>query len=233
MGSIQYSPKIVTDSLVLYLDAANVKSYIGSGTSWYDLSGNGNTGTLSTENIGTVSGSGVMAFNGSSDYIQNTNTNNLISSVGSISYWIKKRNISDSNTIFHIHEYEGAYTDYLRSHIDSNNLMDIVIEDGDDAKLLFTYDLDDLNQSIWVNNWMYVMWTQDGSTLKLYINGSYINETANTWWTSHLTGIIYFKIGYGWNYLEENISNFMIYNKALSSSEVLQNYNALRSRYGI
>jgi len=90
MGSIQYSPKIVTDSLVLYLDAANVKSYIGSGISWYDLSGNGNTGTLSTENIGTVSGSGVMAFNGSSDYIQNTNTNNLISSVGSISYWIKK-----------------------------------------------------------------------------------------------------------------------------------------------
>jgi len=233
MGSIQYSPKIVTDSLVLYLDAANVKSYIGSGTSWYDLSGNGNTGTLSTENIGTVSGSGVMAFNGSSDYIQNTNTNNLISSVGSISYWIKKRNISDSNTIFHIYEYGGIYTDYLRSHIDSNNLMDIVIEDGDDAKLLFTYDLDDLNQSIWVNNWMYVMWTQDGSTLKLYINGSYINGTANTWWTSHLTGIIYFKIGYGWNYLEENISNFMIYNKALSSSEVLQNYNALRSRYGI
>jgi hypothetical protein len=44
--SLIHSPRIVTDGLVLCLDAGNPKSYTGSGTTWTDLSGNGNNGTL-------------------------------------------------------------------------------------------------------------------------------------------------------------------------------------------
>jgi hypothetical protein len=66
--ALSHSPSIVTDGLVLCLDAGNPKSYPGSGTTWTDLSGNGNNGTLvngvgySGDNLGSLS------FDGVNDY---------------------------------------------------------------------------------------------------------------------------------------------------------------------
>jgi len=68
MGT-SYNANIVTDSLVLCLDAANPRSYPGSGTTWYDLSGNGHNGTL-VNGVGFNSGErGSMIFDGTNDYI--------------------------------------------------------------------------------------------------------------------------------------------------------------------
>jgi len=66
--AFHYSPKTVTDGLVLLLDVGNPKSYPGSGTTWYDLSGNGNDGTITNATFSTAGG-GSMTFNGSGDYV--------------------------------------------------------------------------------------------------------------------------------------------------------------------
>ena len=72
--SNNYGPKIVTDGLVLCLDAADQNSYPGSGNTWYDLSGNGNNGTL-VNGVGYNSGNlGSLVFGGVDDYVNCENT---------------------------------------------------------------------------------------------------------------------------------------------------------------
>ena len=74
--STKYSPKIVTDGLVLCLDAANSKSYPGSGTSWNDLSRNNNTGTLTNGPTYTSSFGGSSVFDGTNDYVSKSSWDN-------------------------------------------------------------------------------------------------------------------------------------------------------------
>ena len=74
-----HSPNIVTNGLVLALDAANPKSYPGSGTTIYDLSGNGNHGTLNNGVGFSTNYKGILTFDGVDDYV-NCNTPNLASS---------------------------------------------------------------------------------------------------------------------------------------------------------
>ena len=67
--AISYNPRTITDGLVLCLDAANSKSYPGSGTTWTDLSGNGNNGTLVNGPTYSSSNGGSLVFDGTNDYI--------------------------------------------------------------------------------------------------------------------------------------------------------------------
>ena len=73
--SLSRGPKIVTNGLVLYLDAANKKSYPGSGTTWTDLSGNNNTGTLTNGPTFDSNNGGSIVFDGTNDYVSNTMSN--------------------------------------------------------------------------------------------------------------------------------------------------------------
>jgi hypothetical protein len=79
---ITYNPRIVTDGLVLALDAGNSKSYPGSGTTWTDLSGRGNTGTLTNGPTYSSANFGSIVFDGSDDYVQFTST-----SVQTVCFW--------------------------------------------------------------------------------------------------------------------------------------------------
>lgn len=71
---LTHSPKIVTNGLVLALDAANNKSYPGSGVTWYDLSGNGNNGTLTNGPTFNVGNLGSIVFDGTNDYVSFNNS---------------------------------------------------------------------------------------------------------------------------------------------------------------
>ena len=75
--AFSYSPKIVTDGLVLYLDAANNRSYPGSGTTWTDLSRGGNNGTLTNGPTFNGANGGSIVFDGTNDFIDCGNASNL------------------------------------------------------------------------------------------------------------------------------------------------------------
>ena len=75
--STKYSPQIVTSGLVLALDAANKVSYPGTGTTWYDLSGNGNTGTITNGPTFSNVNLGTIVFDGTNDYVSIPSTSNF------------------------------------------------------------------------------------------------------------------------------------------------------------
>jgi hypothetical protein len=93
----KYSPKVVNDGLVLYLDAANTKSYPGSGATWYDLSGNDNNGELIANPEYNTANNGNIILNGSTQYVTCGNSSSLnLTSSGSLSIWCKINNWSGS-----------------------------------------------------------------------------------------------------------------------------------------
>ena len=231
MSPIAYSPKVTYSGLVGYWDAANVKSYPGSGTIWRDLSGNGNHGTLSTGSIGTVSGSGVMAFDGSSDNISVSDSNSLDFGSGSFSaeFFINfpylpsggngailvKGNVGSGNSWairtsgtngLHYTENEDAFTNVIAAGL-ANGITHIVMIKNVINNKIYCY-----ANNVLVGDVAYST-PYDTDTSSALV----VSSNAGGWlvWKSFLF--------YG----------LKIYSKALSQSEITQNFNAHRSRYNI
>jgi hypothetical protein len=224
------SPRIVTDGLVLCLDAGNTKSYPGSGTTWTDLSRNGNNGTLTNGPSYTSSFGGGVVLDGTNDFIVGTN-NTGISGTGArtLSTWVYPTDmINDgyysiarigAGTNFQLFEIlisRSNFTTYsITLHIWGGNELGGVVE----KTLLFN------NSNI--------ACSYDGTTAYMYLDGKLAFSANRTLATANST----FTLGspaYGAHrYFKGNISNTSLYNRALSPTEILQNYNATRGRFGL
>ena len=109
--STGYGPRIVTDGLVLYLDAGNNKSYPGSGNTWYDISENGNNGTL-VNGVGyNSSNKGSLVFDGVNDYIQTSLTGTFPEIT--FDYW----GFFDDPTLSTTSRSESAFGDWTSSRV--------------------------------------------------------------------------------------------------------------------
>ena len=84
-----YGPKIVTSGLVLCLDAANKRSYPGTGTTWTDLSGNSNNGTLTNGPTFSAGNQGSIVFDGTNDYAYQSLFTNAITTTLTFDVWVK------------------------------------------------------------------------------------------------------------------------------------------------
>jgi hypothetical protein len=111
-----YSPKIVTDGLVLCLDAANSRSYPGSGTTWFDLSGNGNNGTLANGPTFNANNNGSIVFDGTNDYVEITNRNTNLefqpSQAFTVSTWFKTTTIPTTGSLVANMLASGTFSGY-------------------------------------------------------------------------------------------------------------------------
>jgi hypothetical protein len=210
----------VTDGLVLHLDAGNPASYPGSGTTWFDLSGNGNNGTLSTtythnsaEGFLKFSGSGVatvsslLLSNVTWELFYRSNSTDTFSQFGRI--------LDFGDTTISI----GSYNTYqLRMWTDASGSRSTESA------------LNGVGQD---NKWHHLIYSYDGSTTAFYFNSVYQNGYAksgalNGGSSANLT------IGNGdGNLFNGDIAVVRVYNKALTASEIQQNFNALRGRFGI
>jgi len=218
---IGYNSKIVTDGLVLALDAANLKSYPGSGTTWYDLSGNGNNGTLVNGVVYDSANSGNMVFGGVNDFVDCGKTASQLGIYDSdytLSAFFRIPNLSGDKMVF------GTSTTAVRQgmhHGVRNNLF------------YFAHYSADMNAGTAVaNTWYYGtwVWSSTAPTARMYINGNLIQQSASL---ASFLGTTNILIGSSWTRFSGNIANAMIYNRALPSAEIKQNFNALRGRYGI
>ena len=95
-----FGPNIVTNGLVLYLDAGNTKSYSGSGTTWTDLSGNGNNGTLTNGPAYDSANLGGILFDGNNDYITVPDNSSLTSFTNMTLEILVKYNVNNKNQVF-------------------------------------------------------------------------------------------------------------------------------------
>ena len=219
---------IVINGLVLNLDAA---SYAGSGTTWSDLSRNENNGTL-VNGVGYDSGNGgSLTFDPTLDqYVSFTSASqtSLQSQQISLCCWIKSVPYASFYNLFGWSSY-GLAGGILLDINSSGGTVVPLLSAGNGAWTVVNSNIN-LGTSIG-----YVVGTYDGSSLKIYINGVLANS-VNAAITIGYSGRELALGRYGFSNLNDysgNIYSASMYNRALTAAEVLQNYNALKGRFGL
>ena len=226
-------PDIVEDGLVLYLDAANIKSYSGSGTSWGDLSGNGNTGTLTNGPTFDGGNGGSIVFDGSgSKWVSLTGVTPVIQNDFTHVVWAKRDGNSSTSIggIFGNH----FHTELSGANMYFTNVNTTVTFSAGNGTTRPAHAV-----TIPVSNmqWNCYVIRYTGTTYQFYFNGSLLDsrtavvvQSTNTnkfaiglWAPSYLSEY----------YLNGKVAQCSSYNRALTPQEILQNFNALRSRFGV
>jgi hypothetical protein len=213
-----YSPRIVTSGLVLALDAADKLSYPGTGTTWRDLSGNNNTGTLTNGPTFSAANMGSIVFDGVDDYVTTSNISLSFTSF-SMECLVKYNSLSGNQGLF---TYNNS--NYINLYKGSGAGMRWEVNSGGQA-ITGTNDLQ-------AGVWYHFVGVYNGSAGILYRNG--VVNVGPTTLTSHTSDSATFQIG---RYdlvgnTNGNIAVARFYTKALTATEILQNYNATKSRYG-
>ena len=231
-------PHIIQDGLVLALDAASPRSYPGSGTTWFDLV-NSNNGTLTNGPTFNSGNEGYFSFDGTNDYVNGPATNSVIGdnrATITLSAWVKitgtsaaylfncKRSDSFSTLV-------GLTANYNTSGGGSPGLLGALVRRVDNSThTWYAYDGDYDNDGIWHN----VVFTATGTTNVLYIDG--ISRSTNNLGMQTVSGntgpITVGSFGNS-SWTNGNIACVKLYTRDLSADEVLQNYNALKSRFGL
>jgi hypothetical protein len=224
--SFNFSPKIVTDSLVSYLDAANTRSYPGNGTTWTDLTKNENNGGLISGPIFNSSNGGSISLDGADDYIEIPKTGILSSkSSFTISLWTYPTSLTGIRPLF-VNYYVGNQEVLFR--FNGTNLQFFTYTSSQIGGTTQTYSK--------LNQWVNVVATYDGSIMKTYVNGvqspTTYSQTGNlsTSTLPYLIGRYSSPTEYRY---EGRVANTLVYLKSLSATEVLQNYNATKTRFGL
>jgi hypothetical protein len=217
------APNMVTDGLVLYLDAANTKSYISGSTRWNDISIGGNNKTLINGPTFSNTNGGSILFDGTNDYLSNDAYNPFIA--GSMTYEIIfKANTNPSNGPLGSSDITGTtpyfYLDYGGGNIRTYHWAS--------SPQYFTV------QSLSVGTINHFVCTRNGLIEKNYINGTSVlgrtllSSAGNINGFGGVGGFSLLSI-----YFNCNIYMIRIYNRSLSDAEALQNYNATRRRFGL
>ena len=243
---VTYNPRIVTDGLVLALDAGNTKSYPGSGTTWYNLGGQGSNGALRNGSTFSSINGGAIQTDSTDDYI-NIGGGLPTGDAWSFNIWF----LIDGPTSFTQTGHRTFLsTNNFRFQWDDENSTSIAggpfIDFTDDAGGGIAQYSTTLSPSDIFNRWHMTSVTSDGSTIKVYYDASTdgvgateiagsrnfsTNAAASLGYDnrSGQGGTDIFNRDGGNTYF----SNISIYNRALTAAEVQQNFNATRSRFGI
>jgi len=224
--TIGYGPSIVTSGLVLALDAADRNSYPGSGTTWTDLSGNGNTGTLTNGPTYSSSNSGSIVFDGTNDYVVTGNSGITGNQSWSLSIWVSV-NVSENGA-----GRQGWIIWDGAANQNTNQLISIGVNGGKVEVAHWGNDTVFSNSPINFGSFQNITVTFNGSQELIYINS--VNTDSKSTSLSVTDGAWYFASAEGVNgFLNCNIASAQIYNRALTATEIQQNFNATRSRFGI
>jgi hypothetical protein len=222
---LAHSPRIVTDGLVLALDAGNTKSYPGSGTTWTDLSSRNHNATLTGPTYNSDNG-GALIFDGTNDYATISNASALGGFSGdfTIEFWFKGGN-------------QTGYAVFLETH--TTNTQRWAIQAASDGTT---------GNMIWVRNgsvifttsgidafddaWHHHVVVRNGSAINYYIDGVSRGSESHSGTLSACTDLTIGEYSNGDYHIDGRMSAIRIYNgKGLTAAEVKQNYDALKGRY--
>ena len=222
-----HSPKIVTDGLVLALDAGNVKSYVSGSTTWFDKSGNGYNGTLingPTFNTGSL---GSIVFDGVDDYVLVSNTNTVYSALTFIAIINTATQTGGAGIVFN----RGGGGNTTGMNILYPNGGGIGYHWNDDAS---TYGYNP-GLTLPNNSWCFCCVSVNPTQAIFQINSAsvvrtYTNPNPNTTIGGNLQVGADAAIS---RFYQARIAYASMYNRALTQAEITQNFNALRGSFGI
>jgi len=229
---------IVTNGLVLNVDAGFTASYPRSGNRWYDISATAADGTLTNGPFYATANGGNLLLDGSNDYVTFGNQNlGLDGSDKTFCAWVKLGATLANPTAIIDKEFDnpgGSYGGWA-------------FWVGSDRKLWWwnasNKDIRDTGSTtLGTNVWAHiaVVYTYSTKTAAFYINGSLNSSSSNSGISENSSSTQDLAIGAGrigsaspLGYLNGNIGNVLAYNRALTAAAILQNYNAQRARYGL
>jgi len=240
---LSHSPSIVTSNLILALDAANPKSYSGSGNTWFDITGRGNHGTLVNGPAYSSNSGGFISCDGVDDYIEILD--NSIFDFGSnnfsVEYWFRKNATTTGfQHIWGVNKWNtGGSLGTNEWDLDIGNGFS-----GTGESVLFAIESGSTSYFMAISNtptlylWNQVVAIRAGAGLSVYMNGAMIGASspvgmAVTTSVNNISGrnirIANSAVN---NYHTKSDSSIVrIYNKALTPDEVKQNYDANKTRY--
>jgi hypothetical protein len=236
--AFHHSPKIVTSGLTVLLDSRNPKSYPRTGTTWYDISGNGNHGTLTGftgNSAGSTSGfdtnTGYMMFDrhsGTADGAVNNrvtiaNSNSLdqvlVTNGMTINFWLKMTTYYCTAMT----KWNGSWEIYYCSSL----VWRTQGTGGSDYN-------SGLASDTYLNKFHLITATHSGTERKFYINGTLYGTNSNTVTTQNTTDVVSIG-GYssGTYATMGAIPYYSLYNRVLTPEEVAQNFEATKSSFGL
>jgi hypothetical protein len=228
-----YNPKIATDGLVLCLDAANPKSYPGSGTVWTDVTGLGNNGTLRNSPTYSTDSSGKFVFDAVDDDVDCGNNSSINFDTGSftVSVWFRRFTNATTNLRL-LSKAAGSDTANAANagfcFFGNNSSLSFAVNPTATRTIISaaTYS---------VNEWVNVVGlVERGVSTRTYKNTNQVGFASAPTGSVSGTTSLFLGSNVGSNlFWAGEISNFSLYNRALTVGEIQQNFNALRGRYGI
>ena len=226
--AVQYSNgKIVTDGLILNLNAADQNSYVSGSTAWNDLSGNNYNGTLTNGPTFSSGNGGSIVFDGVDDYASLSGTITL-GSTFTILAWIKPSTLAGGDYIVYGLDANGA-DNWFGINGNAVNLFATQIPDVNN----FTVSGGSISST---SIWYFIGCTIDTSTAKVYLNAVEQNSTTKAFtigaWNS-ATNSIGRRGSIAQRYFPGSIASVQAYNRVLSTTEMLINYNAQKTRFGL
>jgi hypothetical protein len=224
--ALYHSPLVVTDGLIMYLDAANPKSYPGSGTTWTDISRNGNNATVeSSVAFGTTYGGGLTTLNNASNTNQRIyGTFNLSSANYTWEIWYTDNGSQGGDASgFGVTDASGVSSNGFRANSNSS------VQQWVGGSLTVGQTISTANTP------KQVILRRSGTTFNSFSNGVLIDtdtaaSTSGTFVNYSMNCSTCTASNNGWNGTYYIVK---MYNRTLSDAEITQNFNALRTRFGI
>ena len=227
------SSGIITDGLILNLDAGNTLSYPGTGANWFDLTSNDNDGVLLNGASYSTDGGGSISFDGVNDYVD-MNSFGVGDDLSDYTFCVWSKNSNNGHVLTKGRDGNGnGWSLTIGTY---NNQFGV----GAVKSTSGTYGYILLGGTYQPNKWDYISGTWDSvnGIISLYINGLFIDSytmpgtgpftlsSSTTGWSSgRITNNAYPKGG--------QLSQIQIYNNALTESQIQQNYNATKGRFGL
>ena len=231
------SINVVTTGLTLYLSASQSSSYPGSGSTWYDLSGNSNNATLYNG----------PTYDGSSLVFSGAGTAPALGTVGSVQYgqvpngvyfngdftintWVKISAYNNWQRIIDFGNGAGNNTVLLSSTYGTSGYPGFYVGNGGNSTQFQS------SQQLSYNTWYNVAATMSGTTGTIYVNGAAAGSQTMGYTAANVTRQYCFIGRSEWSgdgMFQGNIGVIMIYNRALSGTEIATNFTQLRGEYGI
>jgi hypothetical protein len=224
---VSYNPSVVTDGLVLYIDAANTRSYSGSGNTVYDVSLLGNSGALTAITYSGTGGSSVFIFDGLTSLINLGNGNGLnVTTAWTCEAWIRPVGYGENNAGRIFQHSTGSLTGFIFSLDNSAVTAGLQINtyaiSGFSARL---------GNCVTLNTWQQVVLAFSPGTASFYVNGASIGSSSITSPSSYTSTNYIGNNSGATNTFDGSIGIVRLYNNTLSASQILQNYNTTKGRY--
>jgi hypothetical protein len=256
---MHHNPRIVTDGLMLHLDAANPKSYPRSGTTWYDVSGNGRNATIKGSPLPGIdydeNWNGTFNFDNGS-YASIPHDSEIESAVFGSSTnftlcgWVYVQTLGNYGTLINKAQsgwYSGATNGLW---IDIAGGIESVSATAESSNPSGSYLILRANSVVGYSNtdltgrWMHIAYTGDGTTARLYIDavqilsGAFSSITRTRNGTTNDIAIGTRDVNTSGTAVSSAVTDSIIstisaYGRGLSVTELEQNYNALRGRFGV